>query len=80
MAINEETLNSTITELQAKLTSMEVELQKGRNALYGLIGIKLKPDDKKPIDAGTGAEITDERRQDIYDNCKPKADAIINTN
>ncbi len=80
MAINEETLDSTIKELQEKLTSMEGEVQKGRSALYGLIGIKLKNDDSKPTDAGTGQGMTDERRQDIYDNCKPKADAIINTN
>ncbi len=80
MAINEETLNSTITELQEKITSMERDVQSGRSALYGLIGIKLKSDDSKPIDAGTGAEITDARRQDVYDNCKPRADAIINTN
>ncbi len=80
MAIKEETLDSTITELQAKLTNMEVEVQKARSALYGLIGIKLKQDGSKPIDIGTGAELTDERRQDIYDNCKPKADNIINTN
>ena len=80
MAINEGTLDSTITELQEKLNSMEVEVQKGRSALYGLIGIKLKPDDSKPIDAGTGAEMTDERRQDMYDNCKTRAYAIINTN
>ncbi len=80
MAINEETLDSTITELQEKLNSMEKEVQKGRSALYGLIGIKLKQDGSKPTDVGTGAEMTDERRQDIYDNCKPKADNIINTN
>ena len=59
---------------------MEADVQSGRSALFGLIGIKLKSDDSKPIDAGTGVEITDERRQDVYDNCKPKADSIINTN
>ena len=80
MAINEETLNSTVDELQTKLTQMEVEVVKARQALIGLISIKLKTDDSKPIDAGTGQEITDERRQDVYDNCKPRADAIINTN
>lgn len=80
MAINEETLNSTIEELQTKIAQMEREVVTGRQALIGLIGIKLKPDDSKPIDAGTGQEITDERRQIVYDNCKPRADAIINTN
>ncbi len=79
MAINEETLNSTITELQEKITSMERDVQSGRSALFGLIGIQLK-NEEKPVDPGTGVEITDARRQDVYDNCKPKADAIINTN
>lgn len=79
MAINEGTLDSTIEELQIKISSMEAEVQKGRNALYGLIGIQLK-NGEKPKDAGTGVTITDERRQDVYDNCKPKADAIINAN
>ncbi len=80
MAINEETLNSTIDELQTKLSQMEGDVVKARQALIGLITIKLKPDDSKPIDAGTGQEITDQRRQVVYDNCKPRADAIINTN
>ncbi len=79
MAIDEGTLDSTIIELQLKITSMEGEVQKGRNALYGLIGIQLR-NGEKPNDPGTGATITDERRQDVYDNCKPKADAVINTN
>jgi len=77
--VDEQALDNTINGLRTKLSSMEGEVAEARQALSGLIGIQKKAD-KNPIDGGTGEEMTDERREKVYSNCKIRADAIINTN
>lgn len=78
--VDEKALDNTINGLRTKLSSMEGEVAEARQALSGLFSIQKKPDGKNPIDGGTGAEMTDERREKVYSNCKSRADAIINTN
>ena len=78
--VDEKALENTIEGLRGKVSSMEGEVSEARRVLSSLIHIAKLPNDKYQIDGGTGAELTEERREDIYKNCKPRADSIINTN
>jgi len=78
--VDEKALENTINGLREKLSSMEGEVAEARQTLSGLFSIQKTPDGKNPIDGGTGVEMTDERREKVYSNCKPRAEAVINTN
>jgi len=78
--VDETALENTINGLRTKLSSMEGEVAEARQTLSVLISIQKKPDGKNPQDGGTGGEMTDERREKVYSNCKSRADSIINTN
>jgi len=80
MTVDDTSLENTIEGLRGKVSSMEGEVSEARRILSSLIHIKKLPNDKYQKDGGTGAELTEERRDDIYNNCKPRADSIINTN
>ncbi len=80
MTVDDTSLGNTIEGLRGKVSSMEGEVSEARRILSNLIHIQKLPNDKYQIDGGTGAELTEERREDIYKNCKTRADSIINTN
>jgi len=76
MPIDEAVLDQTISDLKAKLDVNEDEGNKLRGVLSAISHIQ-KVNGKVIGDRGTNQPMSDERRQEIYDACKPQADAIL---
>jgi len=74
MAINEEILNATIVALEGKIKSDSILLAQTGETLASLESIRKDGEGNLPKDRGTGEKITDVRREEIYNKCKPKAD------
>jgi len=77
MVVNEETLEATIVALQNKAREDSILLAEVGETLSSLKSIKKDIEGNLRQDIGTGEKITETRRQEIYDKCKPKADMIL---
>jgi len=77
MAINEETLNASIVVLQNKAREKSTELAHLGEILASLKSIKKTEEGEMPTDRDTGEEMTDNRREEIYNKCYPKAEAYL---
>lgn len=76
MPIDEAVLNETIAELKTVIDNAQGDLNNYSKVLFSLMSIQ-KPEGKNVPDYQTGEMMTDERRQEIYDANKTKADDII---
>lgn len=75
--IDEEELIRTINDLEALIASCKDIGQRAEHALSKFKKIALVPPGVLPLDDDTGELITDERREEIYRTCHPKALEII---
>jgi len=77
MPVDENTLTVTIEGLTDKLTQaldLQTEI---RDILVAMQSIAKLPDDSLPVDRGTQLEITQARRDEIYDACIGPANALL---
>jgi len=88
MPFDETITQNKIQELIVKQTEIQntrIELHETINALQSLLdtpeelagGSKGIPKMKKPKDQGTGADITDSRRDEVFEACILKADQLL---
>lgn len=77
--IDNDNINRITRSLAAIIANREQDITNMGNIINGLSYVKKEQDtDPNPIDTLTGNTISDERMQEIYDNCVTKAEAIIN--
>jgi len=76
MPIDDAILDQLILDLKTKLDADEKSVNDIRGVLSALSHIQ-KHEGKTIGDRGTAEPMTDDRRQEIYDKCKPKADLIL---
>jgi len=80
MAYDETETNNTITSLEGKLRVKQNDMNDAQKIRNQLIIIKqqydVNNDPITTIDPGTGIAMTQTRKDEIYDACKPLADAV----
>ncbi len=80
MVFDEAELATTLTTLQGKINTKQGDLHDANDIYRQLAQIQERFDgDGNPItliDLGTGEEITTARKDEVYDKCKPLADAV----
>ena len=76
MAIYEDVIDEKILTLQAKIAGKYKEIDDITVIISGLHEIK-KEGDAPVMDKLIGAEMTEERRQVIYDTCIAKAEEVL---
>jgi len=76
MHIDEAVLDQTVIDLKAKIDLAQGDLNDASKTLFSLMSIQ-KHGDKQIPDFVTGEVMSDIRRGEIYDTCKPKADAYL---
>jgi hypothetical protein len=77
MAIDEQALDATIQVLKEKIRTDNILLAQKGEVLSSLRSIQKDMEGKLPQDRDKGEIMTEERREEIYAICKPKADAYI---
>ena len=76
MPIDEAILDQTVTDLKAKIDLAQGDLNDASKTLFSLLSIQ-KHGGKAIPDFVTSEEMSNVRREEIYDTCKPKADAYL---
>lgn len=80
MVYDETETNNTITSLEGKLRVKQNDMNDAQVIRNQLLSIKQQYDESNNpiiiIDKGTGVAMTQGRKDEIYDACKPLADAI----
>jgi len=76
MPINEAILDQLVIDLKAKIDLAQGDLNDASKILFSLLSIQKHPGKEVP-DFVTGEVMSDVRREEIYDTCKPKADAYL---
>jgi len=80
MAYDENETNNTITSLEGKLRVKQNDMNDAQGIRNQLISIQQQYDESNNpitiIDKGTGVAMTQARKDEIYDACKPLADAV----
>tara|TARA_R110002110_G_scaffold165006_1_gene365301 strand:- start:44 stop:280 length:237 start_codon:yes stop_codon:yes gene_type:complete len=78
MAIDNDILESKKVALTNKINMCELELREMTQVSNELLSITEPEDPSNPIiDKGTGIEMTESRRQEIYDANIARADALL---
>jgi hypothetical protein len=78
MAVDNDVLESKKVALTNKINMCESELREMTQVSNELLSITEPEDPSKPIiDKGTGIEMTESRRQEIYDANIARADALL---
>jgi len=80
MVYDEIETNNTITSLEGKLRVKQNNMNDAQGIRNQLISIQQQYDESNNpiiiIDKGTGVAMTQARKDEIYDACKPLADAV----
>lgn len=80
MVYDETETNNTITALEGKIRAKHNDINDAQNIRNQLLSIKQEYDVNNVvitiIDKGTGIAMTQTRKDEIYDACKPLADAV----
>lgn len=74
--IDDEEMEVKINTLRALEGTITAELRKVEGTRHALEAIRLQ-NGGNPTDAGLGTQMTDARRQEIYDSCTAVADSLI---
>ncbi len=78
MAVDNDVIKSKINALTNKINMCESELREMTQVSSELLSIQEPEDPSNPIiDKGTGVQITESRRQEIYDANIARADALL---
>lgn len=78
MAVDNDILESKKVALNNKINLCESELREMTQVSNELLSITEPEDPSNPIiDKGTGIEMTESRRQEIYDSSITRADALL---
>lgn len=76
LTVDNNELDIKIRTLTALAASIRVELRKVENTKESLQQIRVK-NGAVPVDSGTGRQMSDARRQEIWDVCAAVADNLI---
>jgi len=76
MHIDEAVLDQLVIDLKAKIDLAQGDINGASKILFSLLSIQ-KHGTKEVPDFVTGEIMTDVRRGEVYDTCKPKADAYL---
>jgi len=80
MVFDETETNNTITTLEGKIRVKQQDINGTQIIRAQLLSIQQKYDQTNnpitTIDQGTGVAMTQTRKDEIYDACKPLADAV----
>ena len=78
MAVDNDVIKSKINALTNKINMCESELREMTQVSNELLSIQEPEDPSNPIiDKGTGVQMTESRRQEIYDANIVRADALL---
>ena len=78
MTVYDDLIGEKILSLQAVVASKRKDIDEIERIIVGLYAVK-QEGDVPIIDQFTGEEMSEERRQEIYDNCMAKAINILET-
>ena len=78
MTVYDDLIGEKILSLQAVVASKRKDIDEIERIIVGLYAVK-QEGDVPIIDQFTGEEMSEERRQEIYDNCMVKAINILET-
>lgn len=76
MPVNETTLQIKINSLVGLQKSLEIKIEKVAKTTESLKSIRRR-NDTNPTDTITNQEMTDSRRDEIYEKCIPVADELL---
>ena len=78
LTIDNDLIGRNVRSLSGVIAIKEKEINGLQNIINGLSYVRKEEDtDPNPVDDLTGNVISDERMQEIYDNCMTKANAIL---
>ena len=80
LTIDNDLIGRNVRSLSGVIAIKEKEINGLQNIINGLSYVRKEEDtDPNPVDDLTGNVISDERMQEIYDNCMAKANAILDS-